>query len=293
MLSRVCPFLLGWVPRDIRLLYPFYLAGHLNTVEAELPCQALPEALDGLSVAFASDIHYGPLLGRREALRLYERLLALQADLCVLGGDYGDTVENAVLFFEQLPPFPPGRPVVAVLGNHDYGRSRQPDGRLLLAMRDKNVIPLVNQTHCLTREGAVVAVCGPDDFRCGKPDLGALGEQSKDADFVLFIPHSPDILPLAAEQGFRFHLALCGHTHGGQIILFGRSLHSSSIYKDRYRSGWYREAGADILVSEGVGTSILPMRLGTRSQVHRLVLRAVPQREAGVRIEGQARDIPQ
>ncbi|HUM61301.1 MAG TPA: metallophosphoesterase, partial [Clostridia bacterium] len=70
---------------------------------------------------------------------------------------------------------------------------------------------------------------------------------------------------------------ICGHTHGGQIVFFGRSLHSSSEYGDRYRSGWYREQGADILVSEGVGTSILPMRVGTRSQIHRLILRNKPQ----------------
>lgn len=271
--ASILPGLLKHVPRNIKVLYPFYLAGQLDVAEETHHSPALPEAFDGLTLAYASDIHFGPLFTPAQATALYETLLGMKTDLLILGGDFGDVLANSIRFFELIPAFPEYLKVFAVLGNHDYGKRNEPVAPLLSAMRMKNVIPLVNQCQAIVRDGKRLLVCGPDDFRCGRPDFAPLIAEVLEDDFVLFIPHSPDVLPQADREGFRYHLALCGHTHGGQIVLFGRSLHSSSIYKDRYRSGWYKEGGQDILVSNGVGTSILPMRLGTRPQVHKLYLR--------------------
>lgn len=270
--GSIIPRLLSKVPKNIKFLYPFYLAGQLNTTAEEYFSPHLPDVFDGISLAFASDIHFGPLFSSDEALRLYHRLLELKTDLVILGGDYGNKLIDSIAFFNLIPSFPDSMKVLAVIGNHDYGCKGESLEPLLTAMQRKNVVPLVNQVFTIKKQNAVLAVCGPDDFRCGKPQFGPLITQSSDADFRLFIPHSPDLIPEAQKAGFQFHLALCGHTHGGQITLFGHSLHSSSRYRDRYRSGWYREQGADILVSNGVGTSILPMRLGTKSEIHRMVL---------------------
>ncbi len=274
-LSRALPPVLRRIPRDRKWLYPFYLAGNIVLREEERPLEALPEAFDGFVVAYATDIHFGAYLDAQAARQLQARIVALGADLILLGGDYGEDYGQAVMFFETIPAFPAGTPVLAALGNHDYPESGLPLDSLLYAMREKNVQPLVNQTRVLRRGDAALAVCVPDDFRCGKPDFQALKQQAKDAPFVLLCSHSPDLLPDAAEAGFRYNLALCGHTHGGQVALFGKSLLSSSVYRNRYRAGWYRESGADIFVSCGAGTSILPLRLGTRSEIHRLVLRRV------------------
>lgn len=272
--ASILPGILKHVPRNIKALYPFYLANQLDVVEEDYASPHLPAVFDGLSIGFASDIHFGPLLTKEQASALFNTLVGLETDIIILGGDYGDVLENSIRFFEHIPAFPYRLKVFAVLGNHDYGKKGQSVEPLLLAMKQKNVIPLVNQCHPIEREGKRLVICGPDDIRCGRPDFKPLKAQSAKADFVLFIPHSPDLLPRAQEEGFVYHLAQCGHTHGGQIVMFGRSLHSSSIYKDRYRSGWYKEEGRDIMVSNGVGTSILPMRLGTRPQVHKLRLRA-------------------
>ncbi|MGI6726006.1 MAG: metallophosphoesterase [Christensenellales bacterium] len=271
--SLLMPILLGKVPKNIPLLYPFYIAGQLTTAQDELYLPGLPGAYDGFTVGYASDIHYGPLFHREEAERLYDALLDLKTDLLVLGGDYGNKLENAIALFELFPPFPRELIVLAAIGNHDYGKRGESIQPLLNIMQTKNVISLINQTWKITRETATLAVSIPDDILCGTPDLNALKTQTAGAGFVMFAPHSPDLLPEAEKAGFRFDLALCGHTHGGQITLFGRSLHSSSRYGDRFRSGWLKQGDALVLVSEGVGTSILPMRIGTRSQIHRLILR--------------------
>ena len=71
-----------------------------------------------------------------------------------------------------------------------------------------------------------------------------------------------------------FQLALCGHTHGGQVVLFNRALKSPSDYGEKYRTGWKKENGVDIMISNGVGTSFLPVRLGARPQIHLITLKA-------------------
>jgi predicted MPP superfamily phosphohydrolase len=65
---------------------------------------------------------------------------------------------------------------------------------------------------------------------------------------------------------------LCGHTRGGQIAPFGRSLFSGSIYGDRYLRGWYEDGGSMLLVSNGVGGWMLPLRLGAPPQAHLITL---------------------
>jgi hypothetical protein len=67
-------------------------------------------------------------------------------------------------------------------------------------------------------------------------------------------------------------LTLSGHTHGGQIALFGHGFFSSSIYGDRYRSGWYEDHGALMLVSNGLGGLFAPLRLGAPPQAHLITL---------------------
>ena len=120
-----------------------------------------------------------------------------------------------------------------------------------------------------------MAVAGVDDFYNGYPDLEKTAAACREADFSIFLSHSPDILPetYALPGGPFYQLALCGHTHGGQVRLFGHALKSSSDYGDRFLSGWYRENEVDILVSNGVGTSMLPVRFEARPQIHLITLK--------------------
>jgi predicted MPP superfamily phosphohydrolase len=68
---------------------------------------------------------------------------------------------------------------------------------------------------------------------------------------------------------------LTGHTHGGQLTLFGfKMLMTSSVYGERFQSGWYNEYGVKMLVSNGAGSVFLPFRLCAPAQAHLLTLRS-------------------
>ena len=268
--------LLAQLPNDWPVLYPLYLAAQLDTAEEEYRNPRWPAVLNGLRLAYLSDIHFGALFGEKRVRALAERVNALSPDVILLGGDYGEDSQGAVDFFRLKPGFRARYGVAAALGNHDR---TLPDGnlpRILDAMRADGVTPLCNDVWMLEKGGKRVAFAGADDYYNGEPDLSKLSELTREADFTVFFPHEPDILPqvYALADGPFYQLALCGHTHGGQVTVLGHSLHSSSDLKDRYRSGWYHEQGTDILVSNGVGTSVLPVRLGTRPQIHLLTMRS-------------------
>ena len=258
-----------------KLLYPLYLPTQLDTVEAYHTFPGLPPAFEGLTLGYVSDIHYGSLFSRERVQALTDRINALQSDVLILGGDFGENTETALEFFEHLPSLQAKEAILAVLGNHDR---TAPDlhSALISAMERAGVIPLVNQAWALKKQGARMIFAGPDDYFNGMPDLPLLRTACRNADFTVFLPHNPDLLPLSLDnsgQAF-YQLALCGHTHGGQVAVLGHSIIPSAETGDRYRSGWYREGGAEILVSNGVGVSRLPVRLGARPQIHKLTLLA-------------------
>ena len=267
--------LLSRLPRNQPLLYPLYLAAQLDTVMEEYASPRVPQAFDGLTIAFLSDIHYGTLFKEDRVRSLVQRVNDLQADVVLLGGDYGENSDGAVEFFQLNPGFQAKIAVLAALGNHDRTLPDENYGKLRKAMFEAGVIRVSNGAYMLERDGQKLAFASTDDYFNGQPDLERVAKLCRPADFTVFFPHNPDILPLTYQlpDGPFYQLALCGHTHGGQVALFGRSIKYSSQTGRRYLSGWFHENGVDIRVSNGVGTSGIPVRLGARPQIHLITLK--------------------
>ena len=81
--------------------------------------------------------------------------------------------------------------------------------------------------------------------------------------------HGPDIF---AAMPDRVALTLCGHTHGGQVRILGYSPRVPSRYGNRYAYGRISEGGRDLIVSGGLGTSILPVRFGVPPEIVEVTL---------------------
>ena len=273
--SRLGKFL-ALLPAGCILLYPLYLATRLDLEECTYRHAALPPAFDGLKIVYVSDIHYGTYFKKDRLEKLVERINALEADILLLGGDYAEDSQGALEFWQMKPPFRAKTAVFCVFGNHDRTLPEENFLPIQNAMKAAGVLPLVNDVYMLEKDGHTLAFAGPDDYYNGYPDLEKLARLSQAADFTVFLPHTPDILPKSYQlpEGPFYQLALCGHTHGGQVAFFGYAPKPSSELGNRYRSGWYHEEGTDILVSNGVGTSLLPVRLGARPQFHLITLQS-------------------
>ena len=260
------------IPYAEKWFYPYRQAMKLTVREEERTFPGLPEELDGKKLVFLSDIHCGVYYGKPRAAELAARVRAEKADLILMGGDYGEDSAAAEEFWNMLEePFQAPMGVYAVLGNHDVTEpERIPVIRDI--MEKKGVRLLVNEEASLPG-GAVIFGLG--EYYHEGADLKKTVELFRNPGFHVLLTHTPDVLPeiYETDPDNRIDLCFCGHTHGGQIAIGGWAPRSSSLYKSRYLSGWKKENGTEILISMGVGTSFLPVRMGTKSEYHAIRLR--------------------
>lgn len=265
------------------LAYPFYEAANLTVETVNLTVSGLPQDLNHLKIVYLSDIHQGPFYSMGRVEKLVSQVNAMNADLVLLGGDYANDSDGAVAFFKNAPPFRARLLVAGVVGNHDRTEPESNLAALQSAMINAGVLPLVNAVKEVRVGASSLYLAGIDDVNNGHPDVAGVASQLSRDQFVIFLSHSPDAIPGAFDAVDRsgqknwFDLALSGHTHGGQITFFGKALLSySNVAKvdSRYLSGWVTENKTPILVSNGVGTSVAPIRLFAKPQLHVITLTA-------------------
>lgn len=274
-LSRIVTFIL----LIVLLGYPFLEPFLLETEYVTLTASDLSADIGTLRIVYLSDIHKGPYYSQGRVKELVSRVNALNPDLILLGGDYANDSDGAIDFFKTAPSFHARYAVCAVVGNHDRTIPESNLSLLKAAMFSAGVTPLVNEVSQVRIGSGSVWIAGIDDVNNGYPDLSLVASQVKSSDYVIFLSHSPGVIPdaLKAESadGRRswFDLGLFGHTHGGQIALVGQWLGISSV-PSRYESGWLQENRIDMLVSRGVGTSVLPIRILRRPQIHVITVKS-------------------
>ncbi len=226
-------------------------------------------SIEGLRIAFFSDLHAGHFLTGAEILSIAERVAALQPDLVCLGGDLintriGELAHCTPLWDVIAPPLG----VYAVPGNHDhFGRRFGPRWRA--ALRGYGVPVLTNRGVRLQYRGATFWLCGIDDMTEGEPDLDAALVGRGDDEPTILLSHHPDAVVDAAEHGV--DLQLSGHTHGGQLRLFGWAPLNHSEHG--FLAGLYRHGISQLYVGRGLGVTVVPLRIGARPEVPILRLR--------------------
>lgn len=262
--------------------YPFVEAGMLTIEQHTLYVTGLPANLKNIKIAFASDFHRCAWFGQRRVEDVCTTLNNLSADIIILGGDYATDSDSAVEFFRNVPNLHARLGVFAIPGNHDRTQPESNFKRLTDEMKGAGITPLINAVSRVKVGQNYIYIAGVDDYYNGYPDVKGVAAQVAEEDFVIFAGHTPDLLPDAQKaqdrngDGHWFDLALFGHTHGGQINLFGYTpfKNTSEDLSARYISGWLEENRAGILISNGVGTSVLPVRLFAQPQVHLITLKA-------------------
>ena len=239
----------------------------------------LPASIGELRVVYVSDIHAGPFFSAGRVRDLVNRINALKADIVLLGGDYAQDSASAVDFFRTMPTIHARYGVYAVPGNHDRTLPESNLSQLRSAMHAAGVSPLVNSVSRVRIGSGAIWLAGVDDVNCGHPDLTGVAAQVRPEDYVIFLCHSPAIIPEAlalhsgAGRSAWFDLGIFGHTHGGQVNLFGTLIRDDSVPAE-YRSGWRHVNRAALLTSRGYGTSVLPIRLFCRPQIHLITIQS-------------------
>lgn len=251
----------------------------LETVRLEVALGRGGPGLEGLTLAFLSDLHAGCFMDEDDLLRIFAATAALEPDLVCLGGDLINTRNQELLLLRRpLALLRPPLGVAAVAGNHDHFYGREIDlWRAFL--RDQGVAVLTNSGKRIWKNGASLWLAGVEDLTEAAPDLPAALAGLEEGEPVLLLSHHPDFFFEAAAVGV--DLTLSGHTHGGQIrFMTGLLCHT----RFGYWRGLHAENGSLLHVSRGVGVTLLPIRIGAPPEITLVRLRA--PRPEGSRSDG-------
>lgn len=261
-----------------------------------------PQGLD-IKAAVIADIHAcKPLMAAARVRTIAEVTNGLDPDIIFLLGDF-----NAGHRFVSGPVYPAEWAealailkaplgVYAILGNHDWWHGPLPGMRgdggesIRKALRQANIVVLENEAVSITRNGRSFWVAGLGDqlaHRIGKrrfrgvDNLAATLAMAKDDSPILLLAHEPFIFRQAPE---RVSLTLCGHTHGGQVNLpLITQAYVEREFGTEYVYGHIVENGRHMIISAGLGTSIIPVRFLRPPEIVQIAIGGVTARHASAR----------
>lgn len=220
---------------------------------------------DNIKILQISDLHLREISSTMK--NLAKKINLLKPDLICLTGDVIDDPQYLAVLDDFLKLIDFEIKKIAITGNWEYQGIVSRD-ELRVIYSKHNCEFLINENTQVLLKGKSISVIGINDFIGNTADFKAAIVGYQTADYTIVLNHCPEYRDIIAQQNkeIPIDLVLAGHTHGGQIALWGfapiRPLGSGS-----YVRGFYTEAEPHMYVSKGVGTSVLPMRFGARAEI--------------------------
>lgn len=224
--------------------------------------------LDGLKIAFITDIHYASKFTEKTLLSLGRSLRELNADIILMGGDYQEGCEFVEPLFSEIMTAQPQR-AFGVLGNNDYERCTD---IIKESMKSNGITLLENTYEAIDINGGKIAIAGAYNTFASRETTPSPTLHQDSTIFTILITHTPDYVEDVDCKNT--DLALAGHLHGGQVTLF--RLYAPilpSHYGQRFRRGLkYNTSGIPMIISNGIGTSRKKIRFGAPAEIQLIVL---------------------
>ena len=242
-----------------------------RVIELDLP--GCPPGLARARIFFITDLHMAGW-GWRE-LFIAETLRRNPPDLVLCTGDLLSSPSGIAPVLELLGDLKPPMGFWYVRGNNEVEELTH-ESRFLETLRDRGWRVLQNQFVRVSDPGGGWVIAGVDDPNNELDDLGKALEGAPADTFTLLLSHTPETFPDAIRRGIA--LTLSGHTHGGQVQLpwIGPLWGDTPRTGLRYVSGVFREGGSTLVVSRGIGWSLLPLRFLCKPELIELKLRPAP-----------------
>ena len=261
------------------LLFCSYQNRHLETTYYTYKAEQLGADLEGYRIVQISDLH-NVKFGKNNQ-KLVDRIRECEPDMIVLTGDLVDSnhtnVDRAVQFVDEIVKI---CPVYYVTGNHEYWLEKSEYDELMDGLVSAGVVILDNQVVEISRGDAKFRLVGLDDRSLADGTLEALlsdesirnnqaeqkeetadNEDSGEKELTVVLAHEPQYLARYAGTGV--DLVLSGHAHGGQFRLpfVGGIVAPDQGFLPEYTAGEYYMNGTEMIVSRGLGNSVIPVRL--------------------------------
>lgn len=243
----------------------------LNTYT--ISSRGLPDAFDGYRIAQVSDLHNAEFGGGNQ--RLLDMLREAEPDMIAITGDLIDSrktnIAVALAFAEEAVRI---APCYYVSGNHE---ARVPEYRELKAGLEAAGVTVLDDARVeIEISGKSITIIGVNDpsFLADylTSDAAVMDRKlselsSEDASFTILLSHRPELFDTYAAHDM--DLVLTGHAHGGQfrLLLIGGLIAPNQGLFPKYDDGLYSEGNTNMIVSRGLGNSIIPFRFNNRPEV--------------------------
>lgn len=219
---------------------------------------------EGIKIVFAGDFHVKPYQEKRLQY-VVNKINAQNPDIVLLIGDYVNMHEEVMSYpiteiARQLSQIRAKYGIYTVLGNHDYFKEGE---KIKKALSETGITVLENKCKTININGKNISIAGIEDLTTGFPNLGKALRFAQNP--TILLSHQPDIFPEVPEK---VNLTLAGHVHGGQVVLpFIGPIIVPSKFGAKYASGYFEENGKKMIVTKGIGTSILPIRFNCMPEI--------------------------
>ncbi|MEH7333812.1 metallophosphoesterase [Neobacillus drentensis] len=241
------------------LLYMLNQAFLNKVKEQDIYFPDFPATFGEVKIFFISDIH------RRTISETIINNVKGKADIVIIGGDLTEKGVPLVRVKTNLNALKQIGPVYFVWGNNDYEVDYH---ELDAALMDHGVKVLDNTSVTFeSNQGEKLCLLGVDDLNQNRDRLELALLDAEEDSFKILASHYPNITnKILPEHEIR--LVLSGHTHGGQIHILG--------YSPYKRGRLIRLQNTTLLISNGYGTTTLPLRLGAPAECHLITLKNGP-----------------
>jgi len=252
---------------------------HIREASEQLAIKDLPAELENFRISLVGDVQVDHHTGEGKISQMHEHVRNFGPALLLSSGD---VVTSGKEFLEEAAEAMCGMrgsvASVAVMGDHDFWSAPE-------TVRDMQSACgwefLDNRHTIIPYRGKKILISGLTHIyseRLKEAELEAFLNGAPSADIRILLAHQPAerVIHRAADAGY--HLFLAGHTHGGQIVLhpFGYTV-TPSMRETRYYSGLYHVGSMHVVVTNGVGLTLAPIRYHAPAEITNIVLTASPQ----------------
>lgn len=249
------------------ILYAFLIEPHLlNVNEYKIKSSEISNSFHGLKIVHFSDLHYGTSINKNNIDKIIEKINSLNPDILIFTGDlidnnYKINNKELAIFEKKLKKLNSKLGKYAVIGNHDY--------------YNKNYEEIINTIdfkllkndfdYIYYKDNNPLLIYGLENITYGNPTMDNLTEEVKQIPFKILILHEGDYIKNIINN-YDFDIIMAGHSHNGQINIYKPIYlpNYAKVYYDEY----YKENNTEIFISNGIGTSIIPFRLGSTPSIN-------------------------
>ena len=278
------------------MLYGYWFGRkQLRVTETTYTSTQVPAAFNDYKIVHISDLHLSSFADSPAFLqRIIDTINAQQPNLICFTGDFvGFGVEEAIPFTQTLRQLHAKDGIMSVLGNHDFAlyhhgltdaEKEDKVNQLTTYQRDTLGWQLLrDQSYFIQRDSAYLQIIGVDNTSCqgqgfqtiNKGDLvkamRLLGDEAKGNGLQILLTHDPSHWRGEVIPKTDIPLTLSGHTHAGQVRLFGYPM-SSLMFTES--EGWYHMDNQSLHINTGLGCT-LPVRLGVPPEITVITLQNI------------------